>query len=59
MPRVVILDNCYASFSVCFKVFDKDHDGQLNKQELMEMLESLHIVRNEYNSPETLVSSQE
>ncbi|XP_076452524.1 ubiquitin carboxyl-terminal hydrolase 32-like isoform X2 [Babylonia areolata] len=40
----------------CFKVFDKDHDGQLNEQELTEMLESLDIVRNEYNSPEALAA---
>ena len=44
---------CYVS--VCFKVFDKDHDGQLNEEELTDMLRALDIVRNEYNSPETLV----
>jgi Ca2+-binding EF-hand superfamily protein len=41
---------------VCFKVFDKDHDGQLNERELIEMLQTLDMVRHEYNSPETLVS---
>lgn len=40
----------------CFKVFDKDHDGKLNEEELTEMLRSLDVVRNEYNSPEALAA---
>ncbi|KAL8573322.1 hypothetical protein ACOMHN_032784 [Nucella lapillus] len=40
----------------CFKVFDKDHDGKLNEEELTEMLQALDIVRTEYNSPEALAA---
>ncbi|KAK7480047.1 hypothetical protein BaRGS_00028684 [Batillaria attramentaria] len=42
----------------CFKVFDRDHDSQLNVEELTEMLTSLDIVRQEYNSPETLAAQE-
>lgn len=42
--------------SVCFKVFDTDHDGKLGKDELKAMLEALMVIRKENSSPEELVS---
>ncbi|KAK7088275.1 hypothetical protein V1264_022210 [Littorina saxatilis] len=42
----------------CFKVFDKDHDGRLNEEELTDMLQTLDIVRKEYNSSEALAAQE-
>ena len=34
-------------FSVCFKIFDQDKDGQLNRSEIAMMLQSMVEVRNQ------------
>ncbi|KAH9503865.1 Ubiquitin carboxyl-terminal hydrolase 32 [Bulinus truncatus] len=38
----------------CFKLFDADHDSRLNETEVVAMLENLNVVRNVYNSEQTL-----
>ena len=40
---------------VCFKVFDKDQDGLLNRKELEEMIEAMIIVRQQNTPPHLLV----
>ncbi len=42
-------------FAVCFKIFDKDHDGLLNRQEVDAMIEAMIIVRQENRTTEELV----
>ena len=41
--------------SVCFKVFDKDQDGLLNRSELVEMIEAMAIVRDQNTPPQFMV----
>ncbi len=43
--------------AVCFKVFDKDKDGLLNRTELEDMVESMLIVREQNTPPHLLVRS--
>ncbi|ESO97937.1 hypothetical protein LOTGIDRAFT_153048 [Lottia gigantea] len=38
----------------CFKVFDMDHDGKLNKDDVHQMLQALEVIRKEYKSPAAL-----
>ena len=44
------------SISVCFKVFDKDHDGKLNSEDITDMMAALNTVLEEYKSPTAGVS---
>jgi Ca2+-binding EF-hand superfamily protein len=43
-------------FTVCFKIFDTDHDGKLGEQELREMIDSLVAIRMENKDSEQLVN---
>lgn len=46
----------YLLFSVCFKIFDLDHDGKLSQQELQEMIDNLVAIRMENKPHDELVS---
>lgn len=40
--------------TVCFKVFDTDHDGLLSKAELEQMVEAMLVARKENKSPDEM-----
>ena len=44
--------------SVCFKVFDSDHDGMLSRDDLISMLESMLAVRKENMSVDDQVITE-
>ena len=46
-----VLQNILLFISVCFKIFDRDKDGLLNRSEIATMLQSMVEIRNQTLPP--------
>ena len=53
--KVIFLNFCFFFCTVCFKVFDSDHDGKLSLAELKEMLQALLLIEKCNTVPESQV----
>ena len=47
----IFLTHILLFISVCFKIFDRDKDGQLNRSEIATMLQSMVEIRNQTLPP--------